>query len=65
MTGQVYKNGVAFGTSQTTTSTSPVTKTEALTFAAGDYIDVYFKISGADTANMENIKLSSAVKLFG
>ena len=41
--GQVYRNGTAHGTEQTTTSTSYVTKSENLFFNAGDVIEVMQK----------------------
>lgn len=42
---RIYKNGVAFGTERSTSSTSNVGFSEDLTFAAWDLIQVYMKIS--------------------
>ena len=61
---KVYKNVATFGTEQSTTSASYVTKTEALTFAAGDYIEVYIKSSNL-SASLTNFVVKSAAKLFG
>ncbi len=44
---QIYKNGVAYGTQRYITTTSGVTYTEDLTFAAGDQIDICVKIAGS------------------
>jgi|GEM_PF-5275232 len=40
---RIYKNGVAYGTEQSTLSTTYVTFSEDLTFAPGDTIDLYYK----------------------
>jgi len=64
-TGRVYKNGVATGTEQTTTSLSYVVKTEALTLATGDYLDIYLHGDSTYTASFKDFKLQSAVKLLG
>ncbi|GMR03275.1 MAG: hypothetical protein BMS9Abin21_105 [Thermodesulfovibrionia bacterium] len=47
--GRIYKNGGAIGSTQTTTSTSYVLKTQDLSgFVAGDLIQLYIKISVGD-----------------
>jgi hypothetical protein len=58
--GRIYKNGVAFGTEQTTNSTSFVIKTEDLSVTQGDLIQIYYKITGAaTTVNVKNIAICS------
>jgi hypothetical protein len=55
--GRIYKNGVAFGTEQSTSSTSYVTKSEDLVFAIGDYMDLYLKGDGSHTSYLRNFRL--------
>jgi hypothetical protein len=59
-TGQVYKNGVALGTSQGVTGTTYTTYTETLgPFTAGDLIQLYIKTGAAvNTAYARNFRLS-------
>lgn len=45
--GRIYKNGVAFGTEQSTASGTYVEKAESLTFAAGDTIELWGIVDGA------------------
>jgi len=42
---RIYKNGAAFGTERTTTSSSPQTSLESLAFAAGDSMQIFMKTS--------------------
>lgn len=56
--GTIYKNGVAFGTAQTTTSESYVNKSEDLIFSTGDLIQLYTKCSSANPfCYIRNFKL--------
>jgi hypothetical protein len=43
--GRVYKNGVAFGTERSTTSTSYVSFSEDLLFAEGDTVELWGHVS--------------------
>jgi len=71
--GKIYRNAstaysgnVAFGTEQTTSSLTYITKTETLTLNAGDKLSVYAKRTGAATsAEVNNFRIESAIKLFG
>jgi len=54
--GIIYKNGVAFGTERTTTSTSYTTYSEDLTFAAGDLIQLYIRDAENTEANVAYTK---------
>lgn len=45
MYAKIYKNGVAFGTEQSTDSATPVTMSEDLYFSAGDRIELWAKAS--------------------
>ena len=50
--GRIYKNGVAFGTLQSTTSLSYVEFSQTLTFARGDAVDLYLQSpTGAAASN--------------
>lgn len=56
--GRVYKNGVAFGTEQTNATASYVTKSEDLTFEAGDLIQLYIKTNnGSFNGAARNFRL--------
>jgi hypothetical protein len=58
--GRVYKNDVAFGTEQTTSSTTFVEKSENLAFVAGDLIQLYSKNSaGGGGTEVRNFRLAS------
>lgn len=48
MTAVVYKNGVLFGTEQTTASETYVSKSDELCFSTGDIIQLYIKGTGSD-----------------
>lgn len=52
--GQIYKNGVAYGTLRSTTSTTAVTFTEDLVFQANDLIELY--VYSIDSTYANNIK---------
>lgn len=56
--GQIYKNGVPYGTERTTASTTGTTFTEDLYFDIGDEIQLYLKHSHATTASLSNFILS-------
>jgi len=43
--GRIYRNGSAYGTERSTTSTSYVSFTEDLAFWSGDYVQLYCKTS--------------------
>ena len=58
--GRVYKNGVAFGTEQSTASTTFVTKSENLVFAPGDLIQLYIKVLTAGTSTINNFQIAVA-----
>jgi hypothetical protein len=55
--GRIYKNGNAFGTERTTTSTSPVTFTEDLEFKSGDLIQLYAHSNGSKQALVSNFRI--------
>ena len=70
--GRVYRNAstgytgdVAFGTEQTTTSTSFVTKTQTMNLNAGDVISLYSRSSVPDPVTIRNFRIDSAVKQHG
>lgn len=54
--GKIYKNGVAFGTEQTTQSATYVTFTEDLTFAAGDTVQLYAKVNLGNGGAVQQLK---------
>lgn len=56
--GRIYKNGVAVGTERTTTSTTPVSWTENITFAANDTIELWIKNSGANSTYTQRFELA-------
>ena len=63
---RIYKNGVAFGTTQSTASAGYVLKSEDLTLSEGDYLDLYLQITGGGTtADAKDFKVSAAVKQLG
>lgn len=58
--GKIYKNGVAYGTEQSTTSGFPVTKTEDfnnIDIRSGDTIQLYIHGSGANTVSCSNFQI--------
>ena len=56
--GQIYKNGVGFGTIQTQSGTTYVTKTEDLAFAAGDTCELWIDSNNAGaTGYVRNFRL--------
>jgi len=61
--GRIYKNGVAVGTEQSTTSTTYVTKSEDISgFEANDKIQLYIR-GGASSGNkIRNFRFYTAVK---
>jgi len=59
-----YSGDVAVGTEQTATG-SYVTKTESLTFNAGDVISLYAKITLTATCHVRNFIIASANKQHG
>lgn len=58
--GRVYRNEVALGTEQSTTSLTYVTKTEDITqtWNPGDTCELWIKASGGDTCAVRNFRLS-------
>jgi hypothetical protein len=54
--GRIYKNGVAFGTEQSSTD-SYVTKTENLSFVAGDLIQLYIHDNPGDDVSVRNFRV--------
>jgi len=62
----IYKNGVLFGTVKTETSGTSQDKSDDLTFAVGDYIELYIKHSSGTTQTyVADFKIQSTVKPFG
>lgn len=60
--GKIYKNGVAYGTEQSVTGTTYVTKSEDLTFSEGDLIQLYIRgQSSGDEAFVRNFKVKATV----
>jgi len=59
---RVYKSGSAFGTEQTVTgSTTPTEKTEDLSFASGDILQIYGKTDGSGVTNIiSNIRVCTS-----
>lgn len=51
----IYKNGVAFGTEQSSTGNTYVEKVEDLSFTAGDLIQLYIKIDSGATVYAKNL----------
>ena len=63
--GRIYKNGTAYGTERSTTSTSYDNYSENLTFAAGDLIQIYLRTDNASyTAYIRNAKVTSGGIVF-
>ena len=63
---RIYKNGVAFGTAQSTASSSYILKSEDLTLSEGDYLDLYLQITaGGVSADAKDFKVSAGVKQLG
>lgn len=55
--GRIYKNGVALGTEQTA-GPAYVTKSEDLTFSAGDTIELWVKVgSGVTSVSVKNFRI--------
>jgi hypothetical protein len=54
---RIYKNGVAFGTNRTSTSTSYVNWSEDLFFSAGDVIQLYSE-GGSPGTNVRNFRIA-------
>jgi hypothetical protein len=59
--GKIYKNGVAFGTERTTTSTTYTTYSEDLTVSGGDLIQLYIHGNTVDTAYGKEFRAYSTV----
>jgi len=59
-TARIYKNGVAYGTSRSTTSTTNVTFIEDLAFSAGDLIQIYIAAQGGVFPANAQLALKSA-----
>ena len=55
---RIYKNGVAYGTERTYSTTGPTTFSEDLAFSTGDLIQVYAKVPSTYAATISNLKLS-------
>ena len=64
--GRIYRNGVAFGTDQTTTSMSYVTKSEDISgWAAGDLLQLYLKAGTvSDYCNGKELRIYTLTPLF-
>lgn len=62
--GQIYKNGVAFGTSQSTTNTSYDSFSEDLAFTASDLIQLYIRSGSWPTAYADSLKVEHWMDLF-
>jgi len=56
--GQIFKNGVAFGTLRATSSTTYVNFTEDLVFAAGDLIQLFHRVPGSGEVQTRNFILN-------
>jgi len=56
--GRIYKNGVGFGTEQSTNQTEDQTYTEDLAFTKGDLLQLYAKQSGGAISYVNDLKLS-------
>jgi len=63
--GRIYKNGVAFGAEKSSSSATPTDKVEDLTFAAGDYVDLYIRESGTSSVDVKDLRIQSAIKPMG
>jgi len=70
--GKIYRNAsisysgdVAFGTEQSTTSASYVTKIESLTLNAGDMLTLYVKRVAGTSSDTRNFRIDAAVKQHG
>ena len=59
--GQIYKNGVAYGTIRQTTSQTYVTFTEDLAFSVGDLIQLYTADPSGNTTYTQNFNFSCAI----
>lgn len=55
--GRIYKNGVAFGTEQSTSAAAGEDFTEDLEFDAGDTIELWIHIGGALTNTVSNFRI--------
>ncbi len=56
--GQIYKNGVAFGTERVNGATSYVEYSEDLTFAAGDLVQIYlWRAGGSGQVDLANFRI--------
>ena len=55
--GQIFKNGVAYGTLRSTTSTSWVKFIEDLIFSYGDLCQLYIHSAGTNTASASTFQL--------
>jgi hypothetical protein len=62
---KVYKNAVAFGSELTTTQASFTSKSEDLTFTAGDRVSIYIKATSTQTATIRDFRILSTAKLLG
>ena len=60
-----YSGDAAFGTEQTTSSLTYVTKTESLAVNAGDIISLYAKKSGFTSVEVIDFRIESAIKQHG
>jgi len=58
---RIYKNGVAFGTEQSTNTTVYTGKSENLTFASGDTIELWIKSGAGITAYAKDFTVQCAV----
>lgn len=56
--GRVYKNGVAVGTERTTTSSTPVSWTENISFSANDTIELWIKNSSTNSTYNKRFELA-------
>ena len=56
--GRIYKNGAAYGTQRSTTSTSYTTYSQDLSFSKGDLLQLYYKTGhSSTTAYVNNFKV--------
>jgi hypothetical protein len=58
--GRVYKNGVAFGTTQTNNNDTYTTYSENLAFAAGDLVQLYLSKNASTSAIARNFRITVA-----
>lgn len=54
---QVYRNGIAYGTNQSSATTTPASKSEDLFFVTGDLIQLYLTAAAGRTSYADNFQV--------